>query len=257
MNDPHVVALLYRVEHSKSVDYNEAVPLVHEESNFRLEVKDNKASFKFKIHYATREDARNAVEGYIHDWECEACLKMGPDNFRLIFEKAEIIDRKPTPGVINLHMSAVAGSPRASFTLTVVAASYPTPPAGVNYYHPDVQTMYQRYLGYRRGNEPLASMSYFCLTVLEVSTGQKKSQLKSAAQKYQIANTVLNKIGDLCSNKGGPGARKADGVSNDFTTEERTFLEQAIKSIIRRCAEKAHAPNIPLRQITMSDLPLI
>ena len=45
MNDPHVVALLYRVEHDEAVDYSNAKPHVSDEPAFRLEVKDNQARF--------------------------------------------------------------------------------------------------------------------------------------------------------------------------------------------------------------------
>ena len=41
MNDPHVVALFYRVAHGDSVDYSKVERLVRDESSFRLEVKDN------------------------------------------------------------------------------------------------------------------------------------------------------------------------------------------------------------------------
>ena len=41
MNDPHVVALIYRVEHENSVDYRETKPLIREEPAFRVEIKDN------------------------------------------------------------------------------------------------------------------------------------------------------------------------------------------------------------------------
>ena len=50
MNDPHVVALIYRVEHGNSVDYREAEPLTREEPAFRVDVKDNQARFELKAH---------------------------------------------------------------------------------------------------------------------------------------------------------------------------------------------------------------
>ena len=257
MNDPHVVALLYRVDHTKSVDYSKAEPLVRDESTFRLEIKDNQARFELKEHYATEEDARNAIENYIRIWEFDACLENGPNSFRLIFERAQIEDRNPTPGVTNIRANIRSGIPTMSAALTVGLPNYPEPPSGVNFNDPDVQTMYKRYMSYRQRNEPLASMAYFCLTCLENMTGQNKNRQKVAAKQYQIDKAVLNKIGELSSEKGGQGARKAVGVDKNFTNQERIFLEQAIKRIIRRAAEKAYSADNNLPKITLSDLPPI
>ena len=261
MNDPHVVALFYRVEHGNSVNYREAKPLIREEPAFRVEVQDNQARFELKAHYATEEDARKAVKDYIDDWEFDACLEHSPDYFRLKFDRAQIEDRNPPPprpGVKNIAMTFRGAPGTWSVALTSVVLNYPAPPSGVHFGDPNVQTMHQRYMGYRRGNEPLASMAYFCLSVLEHSTGQKeKGRRKAAAQKYQINPSVLAEIGKLSSEKGGLDARKGVGVDNDFTNQERAFLKQAIKRIIRRAAEKAHSPDKVFPQILLSDLPLI
>lgn len=256
MNDPHVVALIYRVEHGNSVDYREAQPLIREEQAFRVEVKDNQARFELKDHYATEKDARNAIKDYIDDWEFDACLEYGLDSFRLQFERAEIKDRNPTPGVTNLQATFPGFRLGAiSATLTVGMPNYPTPPSAVNFRDPNVQTMHQRYMGYRQGNEPLASMAYFCLDVLEHSMGPEKKGRRAAAREYRIAFSVLDRIGRLSSEKGGQFARKGDAVANDFTSQESSFLEQAIKRMIRRAAEKAHSPDKKFPRISLSDLP--
>ena len=109
MNDPHVVTLIYRIEHGDSIDYSQAKPLVVDEPRFRLSVEDMWARFEFKAHYATAEQARDAIADYIRVWEFDATLKRGnPDSFRLRFEKAEIVDRDPTPGAVRLSGCFVA-----------------------------------------------------------------------------------------------------------------------------------------------------
>ena len=183
MNDPHVVSLLYRVDHSKSVDYSKAELLVRDEPAFRLEVKDNQARFELKDHYATEEDARNAIEDYIHGWEFDTCLENGPDYFRLKFESAQIEDRKPISGVTNYRAIITTEILTISDTITVGVPNYPTPPSGVNFCDTDVQKMYQRFMDYRQSKEPLASMAYFCLTCLENTTGQHKKPSQSGCSK--------------------------------------------------------------------------
>ena len=262
MNDPHVVALIYTVDHGNSVIYDEAEPLCQEEEGFRLKVKDKKAWFYLKDHYATEADARKVIEEFIHVWEFDVCLKRGPDFFRLKFEKAEIEDRSPTPGVVNVAVTFRAGIPTLSIAASVVVPSYPSPPSDISV-TPDVKTMYDRCIGYRRGHEPLTGMAYFCLNFLEYlakehqNKGQTKIKRRDAAAEYfQIGKKVLSRIGKLSTERGGPlGARKHKGVHRELTSEERQFLEEAIKKMIRRVAEKAHAPKKSLTKITFSDLP--
>lgn len=267
MNDPHVVALLYRVIHDKSVDYSQAEPLVHEGSAFILNVKDNQACFKLKIHYGTEQDARDAIEAYIRDWQSHACLESGPDFFRLEFERAEIIDRNPIPGKKNLSATSKFGGLKSSASLSKFARKYPSLPSAVNFNDPDVNTIYQRYMSYRQGNEPLGTMTYFCLNLIEETMRQQgtftrhqpkmRPLRKKAASEYNIEESVLDKIGELSSTKGGQNARKAAGIGKDYTEQERAFLEQAIMKIIRRAAQKAHSPGDTFSKITLSGLPKI
>ena len=187
MNDPHVVALVYRIGHGKSVDYSEAKPLVHDAPAFRLEVKDNQARFELKAHYATEEEARSAIKDYIDDWEFDACLEHGPDCLRLQFDRPEIVDRNPPPpipGVKNIAFTIRGGVPTVSIAVSRVALSYPAPPSEVNFRDPNVQTMHQRYMGYSQGNEPLAGMAYFCLAERSSSAfnGTEKRQSQSGWQ---------------------------------------------------------------------------
>ena len=112
--------------------------------------------------------------------------------------------------------------------------------------------MYSRYLGYRQGREPLWSMSYFCLTVLE---GEGRKRRKAAARKYQIAKSVLDLIGCLSSETGDQQARKGSGRGRKLTDQEHRLLEEATKAVIYRAAEKAHDPDNDLPRISLSDLP--
>ena len=115
--------------------------------------------------------------------------------------------------------------------------------------------MFDRYLGYRGDREHLTTMAYFCLTVLEISTGQRRDARKAAAKRYGIDEQVLRRIGQLTATKGGAGARKAQGACHDLSRDETRFLDEAIKTSIHRAAEIAHDPNATRRIITMQDLP--
>ena len=112
--------------------------------------------------------------------------------------------------------------PLARATGTRLLPQYPPPPAGLKLC-PDVQTMYNRYMDYRLGREPLTSMANFCLNMLEssIKTNSKTKRRNVAAEMYGIKSEVLYRIGYLCAEKGGQQARKASGKDNDLTIQER------------------------------------
>ena len=77
MNDPHVTALHYWVNHDDSVDYAEADALEYENELFHLEANGRKVVIAPKGHYASEEEARAAFESFIRHWEFEAALESG------------------------------------------------------------------------------------------------------------------------------------------------------------------------------------
>lgn len=258
MNDPTVVALVYHIEHGPSVDYSEARPLCHDEPGFRVTVNDNKARFEFKDHHATKQEAMQAISGYIRRWEVSVGLQHGPNRFRLRNPHAEIRDRNPVPtmdrnlppGRVEGHGRIVSGVPQVRGVAVVVPPRYPHPPRSELEITPDVESMFTRYIGYLKNREPLPAMAYFCLTVLEHPFG--KNPRKAAATQYQVCHSVLKTIGDLTANYGGTRARKAMGKDHELTTQQRRFLKEATKAIINRAAHKNHST---MPKITKSDLP--
>ena len=230
MNDPHVVALFYNVKHSAAVDYSDAKPLEHEEDNFSVRIENKEVCFTMKAHYATREEAKEAVREYIDNWEFTAGLRRGSDMFKLVYWKPEIEYR-------NVESGHHVGAPDpVSLKLTtsqpdsIIIAPYPSPPQSGLKITPDVRSMSDRFAGYRLGREPLASMANFCLTVLQ---GSAKSR-NNAVKMYGIKLAVLSKIGCLCNNKGGEKARKYEGLNDPFTPKEARFLDEAVKAMIHR-----------------------
>ena len=107
------------------------------------------------------------------------------------------------------------------------------PPSGVAV-NDDVEAMLRRYAQYCEGKEALSGMAYFCLTILEHGAGGRPP----AARKHMVAQEVLGTLGWLTAEKGGADARKAKGRAREFSGAERVWLDEAIKSLIRRAAEK-------------------
>ena len=134
MNDPHVVALIFTVEHGESVDYKDACPLSYSESpEFHLTVDNNRARFELMEHYADETEALRSIESFMQHWEFEAGIRSGPGRFKLHYEGVQIIDRNPSPtepGVRNLRASLRLGTFSASARITHVVREYPSPPSG-------------------------------------------------------------------------------------------------------------------------------
>ena len=216
MNDPHVESLLYTIEHGALVDYSDAEPFVHEASAFWIRVENGRVRFEMLEHCATPEEARALVEPFIDRWEFATTLDHGPRTFSLRFLDSHIVDRDPSPeppGSISVHADVRLGAAVVRAELRVVSP-YPRPPSGGLALTPDVRTMWRRYLGYRRGEEPLPSMAYFCHTLLMSPTGEPSLVDRDAARRYRVARNVLSKIRSLSSRKGGSVARKADAAGH-------------------------------------------
>ena len=257
MNDPQVVALIYTVEHRNSVSYENAAPLRFSQSpEFDLTVEDKIARFEFKKFYADEDEARKAIEPFIQQWEFETGIRWGPNNFSLRYKKAEIIDRNPSPpepGKKGFGASAVLPGLTASAGVLFVNPHYPPPPAGGSVDPDDdyVVKMKRRYDKYRLGRTTLPDAANFCVTILE----KKYRGRPSAAMKCGVSKKIFNKIATLASEKGGDDARKAKGADDEFTDQERRFLNRALKAIIIRAAQVAADDSQRHPQITMADLP--
>jgi hypothetical protein len=116
---------------------------------------------------------------------------------------------------------------------------------------PDAESILLRYHGYLDGREPLPSMAYFCLTVVEAKTGGREI----AATAYRIEKAVLSTMGELASLRGDRLTARKASVVQPLTGQERAWLEAAVKMLIWRLGDTRKRSALPL--ITMSDLPTL
>ena len=261
MNDPHVVALVFSVEHGPAVAYRGDAPAIeHQEPGFRVRLTDGTVRFELKEHYATKEEALERVRPYVRSWEMDAGLDRRPGDFRLEFQEAVVIDRHPpppTPGTINVSPSPIGWHFTTGVAeVTLTRPAYPPPPSGLTLKadDPGVETMYRRLSDYHSDRKYLPSMAYFCLTVLEDKFTSAKR--RNAAKSFRIDLAVLDAVGELSSTKGGAAAaRKAVATGTTLSLKEERFLEAAVKAIIRRAAEVAQNPGGAFPQITLAVLP--
>ena len=262
MNDPHVVALYYRLGHREHFDYSKTKPLAHEEDDFAIQIADGAVRVTMKRHFATLDSARSAVDQCLRAWELDVALRYGPGSLEFIYQQGEIIDRSPIPGANAL----IAGSAKMRFRVhghTTVGFSEIPMPARRLAFTADVEMMFVKFRQYRDGRTTLPDAANFCLTCLEYPfniqskvKGQPKSR-ELAIKCYGIELEVLSKIASLTANKGGPEARKRQGVNAPFTPSEEQWLQAVIPVLIRRVAEFECDAAVAGEIIKMTDLPTL
>ena len=141
MNDPHVVALNYKVRHGPEFDYSGTKSLCAHTGGFDLRLEDENVRFAMHGHHATEQEARDSIDDYIRAWELDAALEFGPKAFKLEFDWAEIEDRNPAPDVVlvrprPLRVSVALGNPQ----VIVAPSAYPAPPSKGLTRSPDVES---------------------------------------------------------------------------------------------------------------------
>lgn len=254
MNDPHVKALYYWVEHDESVDYDNAVPLDHEYELATVHLENRELVVRPKEHYASVQEAREALDGFIRGWEFDVAVEVGTREFGLKYMHADIIDRDPEPpqsGVLAVAASPVRFRVQVSEPRVKIGKSkYPGPPENptLDSDNPTALAMLSRLDRYHQGRETLGAMSYFCLTVMQDSAkiAQGATDAKKAARDYYgISVQTQSRVAGLSTNKGGKEeGRKGASLQEAFNDDERKFLLDAVKKFTRRVAERAGNPSV-------------
>jgi hypothetical protein len=256
LRDPHVVSLIYKVTSPETIRFEKAPPVVFNTARMKLSIADGLLKVEPKSHFASVDNARKAIDPFLRSWEVDTALHFGRIEIAFTYKDAKIVDRNPLPpgSPITLEVASITSAHTVDkVTLIVNRSRYPEPPA-LFVTSPDVESLWQRYQGYLDGHEPLLSMSYFCLSLLE--SKYRKEKRKAVADSYNISFDVLQKLGELTSEKGdGSTARKFDRESSHIplTKAEINWVQESIKILIRRVGESSHVETLLL--VPMADLP--
>lgn len=266
MNDPHVEQLIYRLNVNPSqLILENPQPLFQEYDSFRIRLENEILTVEMKEHHASIQSAKEKVEEFLKDYKIYTAFDFDWEILKFEYENADVIDRKPSPKI----PGQITGC--ANFTLPMLIiegagtvhprrlSEYPAPPTRFRA-TPDVETMWLRYQQHLQDKETYQSLGYFCLSLMQWSTGVGKGARGAASRMYKIDLDVLNKIGELTSERGTQrDARKLDSGSTlmPLTDVERRWIREAVKMLIRRKGEHDFDPLTAdsLKQITMDNLP--
>jgi hypothetical protein len=262
MTDPHVVSLTYRIDKAETVDFDRAPPLPPiDRGAFRVTIDAYKAKVEMVDHFASVDEAKRAVQPFLRAWELNADLRAPYEEFRFVYEMAEVVDRETQGPVLAPATGTVliTGYPPE---LRVSQGEWPAPPQELAI-SPDVEVIWRRWLGLREKQEKLLPAAYWALTILEAAPGvampakpRRSPKRRQAAQFFNIDLKVLDKIGELTTTRGGEDeARKAEGRAAPLSQAERQWLEAVFPILVQRVAEQAYHGGPPPNPLTMSDLP--
>lgn len=256
MQNRHVRALHFRLVTDGTINFDNAPPVEGETELFHFRLAHDILTMEMKTHCASIEDAKAHARPFLRGWEIDSGLRFGPGAISFRFDSADMLDPSAMPDQPIQLTTLERSQPMFMSVLPPPArqmSHYPEPPSGFRT-SPDVEMMWLRYQGYLDGGEPLQTMAYFCLTVLQ---GPAKNRSK-AAKRYGVSNSVLDELGKLSSEFGDSRtARKVPDAQNlrPLTERESRWVEAVIKALIRRVGEWAASPDAARTVLTMSDFP--
>lgn len=252
MRDPHVEAVYFSVGSAEDISYEN--PERQDFSNHLglFSLADGLLKVIPVEDFCNGLEAGQAIDGFLRSWEIEADLKQNLGMIRFSYSHADVIDRNPPPpGASHVVEGAFASAVAIADGVTchIMARRYPSPPECFSATE-FAQHAYRRWIGYRRGREPLQAMAYFIISLMESLAGSRRL----VCELFKIDMAVRKRMGDLCSERGSAlTARKVESTDFvDLSHVETDWLERAVKRLIFRLGE--HASGQPLEQITLENV---
>jgi hypothetical protein len=257
MQDPHVEAVYYEISSADGLPFGTPPSVTLSNHLGVFEVSNGRLTVHPAEHYARGEEARTVLDPFLRAWEVDADLSRGIGAIRFKFHSVRKIDRNPPAKGVG-SVSVATGPGEATWTgyaptVQITQNTYSPPPRDFRT-TPEVEVAYGRWKAFREGREPLQSMSYAVLTLVESVAGGHRQ----AASTFQIDVRILDTIGQLSSTRGdGATARKfKQGLQfKPLSGGESSWLEAAVRRLVRRIGE--HAAGARLSRVTMNDLPTL
>ena len=253
MGHPHVVGLRYRFIPEAWAQFPDPARLEQDTPSFYLRLDGDLVTVWMKEHHSTGDSAREKVEGYLRRWEVLSALQHnGRRLMHFECKSVEVLD-------LEEPFSCKRTSPLdVSFEFGwAVMRSHDRYPDLPNDFalSEDVEVMWTLYDRYIEDHERLLTMAYTCLTWLQYRVAGNN---KKVAQKYNVAEEILDDLGELSSTLGaGVQARKmkrGESQGRHPTPEEKTWIEAAVRILIKRAGEYAADPDREWPKITKKDV---
>lgn len=269
MNDPHVVALHYRMCVRDSVIFESPPPLLHEAGPFTLHLDGGRLRVTMQEHFSAEQLARETVDPFLDTWVLHAALRAHRRDFWFEYEHAEVIDRAPPPEPPGVVVAGTALMARfevhATGTVSTTRRAYPTPPESFCRTSL-VEALFHLYQSSVNERRFAAAAGYFALTAIKTRVrepgwpgGVERSKL--AADALGVEHAIFQTLHDLTTEKGDitTGRKVSDKAELErprppHTGPELLWLCEAIRVLALRLGEWEADPN-GLSPLTMAHLP--
>jgi hypothetical protein len=251
----NIIRLIYKVTTNKDIDYDRAKEVRKETDDFIFKLNNKIATFEPKKIFAENQldELKSLADDFLKNFQTYTSLISGPPGlkFRLTnvdYNSIETIKDGKKHTAIKIHETVYV-----SDKVEAHVSKNKFPNFHENFkLSEDLELMYKRYEMYRKGEESLLSIAYFCKTFIESKAGG----INDAAQKYNVSPKILKKLGHL-SSKGNPAeARKAqkDGSIEPLKPEDHAWIEKTMRVLMLRMGEYEHSPEAPLKRICVDDI---
>lgn len=204
--------------------------------------------------FRSRDDAKEAIEPYLRDWEQIAYLGSPPHRIKFIYERSDVEEINPVPGHVTVFPEGAVGfgSVLAAAVIARSNRAYPKPDPAFRR-TPITDRLVERLRRVRGREAELPAAAYFVLTTLEREFGGPKGARGAAASTLAVDPKVLDHLGRLSSRADPDIGRKAKGDITPLNGAEVAWIMAAMALLIRRAGE--HGGGGPLAPITLADLP--
>lgn len=257
MRDPHVEALHYKIGTGDGCSFGDPPPVAFTNHLGEFALADGTLTIRPRDHYANGEEARAVFDPFVRAWELHADLTKTLGSIRFTFAGVRKIDRHPPPPKAGSETLSVHGEDVLHLTevvsMSIKQHEYPLPSPSFRT-TPEVEQASRRWQAFCAGREPLQSMAYAVLTLVQSLAGDRQK----AAAAFAIAPDILNTIGRLSSTKGDATTTRKFGAGlplQPLTGTESHWLEAAVRRLVLRLGERA--AGAPLTLLTMHDLPAL
>ncbi len=252
MNDPHVERLFYTFRSENEDDrFDQAEPLSTTIGDWDVVIVGGELTATPNNHFPDDISAKVSFGSILNSWETAAFLS--PNRYRISFQyrHAEIVDRKPTPGIVELSPASLHATGLAIVSNQIRHIKvFPEPNCNFNA-STLTDELIRKIKRYLDGKDRLSAMAYLCLTTLEDEYGQRKT----ASKILNMDEKILNTLGRLCDSSDPEHGRKARGKGpSKYSPNEKKWIEDLLFIIVNRIGE-INAGVTENRKIIMADLP--
>jgi hypothetical protein len=225
-----VERLIYGVTFGQFVVPEAPLTFSYATDDFRVEITGENAILYPLGDFATEDDARVALEGFLRAWEITAGAAHRYPVFQFQFQGSRI---EAADG-----SGSVTASREVPTTASVVLGltAFPPPPLA-SILSPWVTAIWNQVRGFRERETPLVAAAYMVLTILEASTAEtrhpREHKRAAVARIYGLVPADLKRLGELTAVSDLQHGRKVgQGRPSPLTGPELTFIQQMLHSML-------------------------